>query len=86
MAPRDSGLHVTLTVVGNIWSSDVSVGLPATGETRNYLYITYVIKPTCCTVVVMLLLIIIITIIMYIIYIYNFFNYYIPSQYSTDLW
>ena len=33
MAPPDGGLHVTLTVVGDIWSSDVTLGLPATGET-----------------------------------------------------
>ena len=33
MAPSDGGLHITLTVVDDLWFSDVTVGSPATGET-----------------------------------------------------
>ena len=36
MAPPDGGLHMTLTPVDDIWSSDVSIGSPATGEAWNY--------------------------------------------------
>ena len=32
MAPPDGGLHITLTVVDDVWSSDVMVGGLATAE------------------------------------------------------
>ena len=32
MAPPDGGLHIILIAVHDIWSTDVSVGFPATGD------------------------------------------------------
>ena len=50
MAPPDGGLHVTLTAVGDAWSSDVSVGSPATGE-YNMIIISY--EMWLCSILVM---------------------------------